>query len=203
VAGKVAGRSQAERRAATRGELLAAAERLIAERGFEAASLSDIASAAGVSKGAVYHYFPSKDELLLALLDLRFEERIDAVARLSDVRRADLPRRIPQEIPFDRRWNLLFLEFVVRAARDSSFRKQLRSRIRRLRAHGAEGVASFLEREGVESDVSSDELTMITAAVGNGLAIEALLNNRSTDDIYVETLGLLLDGLIARSERKR
>jgi hypothetical protein len=61
VAGKEI-RTQAERRAATRAELLAAAEELFAERGFSEASLGEIAGLAGVSKGALYHHFLSKDD---------------------------------------------------------------------------------------------------------------------------------------------
>ena len=44
-----------------------AATRLFAERGFESASVQDIVAAAGVTKGAMYHYFESKDDLLYAI----------------------------------------------------------------------------------------------------------------------------------------
>ena len=44
--------------------LLAVATRLFAERGFEGTSVQEIVNAAGVTKGAMYHYFGSKDDLL-------------------------------------------------------------------------------------------------------------------------------------------
>ncbi|PRX97398.1 TetR/AcrR family transcriptional regulator [Allonocardiopsis opalescens] len=44
--------------------LLAAASRLFAQRGFESTSVQDVVEAAGVTKGAMYHYFRSKDDLL-------------------------------------------------------------------------------------------------------------------------------------------
>ncbi|MCX2729759.1 TetR/AcrR family transcriptional regulator [Saccharopolyspora sp. NFXS83] len=44
--------------------LLAAATRLFAEHGFETTSVQQIVDAAGVTKGAMYHYFGSKDDLL-------------------------------------------------------------------------------------------------------------------------------------------
>jgi len=47
--------------------LLEAATRLFAERGFESASVQEIVTAAGVTKGAMYHYFDSKDDLLYAI----------------------------------------------------------------------------------------------------------------------------------------
>lgn len=61
--------SQAERRAATQGAILASARRLFAERGFEATSIDEIAGAAGVAKGAVYHHFNSKEALFASVLE--------------------------------------------------------------------------------------------------------------------------------------
>ncbi|MDL4817080.1 TetR/AcrR family transcriptional regulator [Actinomadura opuntiae] len=44
--------------------LLAVATRMFAEKGFESTSVQEIVNAAGVTKGAMYHYFGSKDDLL-------------------------------------------------------------------------------------------------------------------------------------------
>ena len=61
--------SQAERRSATIAAILTAARALFAERGFEATSIDDIALAAGVTKGAVYHHFASKEAIFVEVLD--------------------------------------------------------------------------------------------------------------------------------------
>jgi AcrR family transcriptional regulator len=55
--------TQGERRAATTGAIRAAARQLFAERGFVATSIDDIARAAGVTKGGLYHHFESKERL--------------------------------------------------------------------------------------------------------------------------------------------
>ncbi|MBV2365940.1 TetR/AcrR family transcriptional regulator [Streptomonospora nanhaiensis] len=47
--------------------LLSVATRLFAERGFERTSVQELVAAAGVTKGAMYHYFASKDDLLYAV----------------------------------------------------------------------------------------------------------------------------------------
>src|ERR1700746_63182 len=49
-------------------QLLSAAERLFAERGFLAVRLEDIGAAAGVSGPAIYRHFPNKEALLVELL---------------------------------------------------------------------------------------------------------------------------------------
>ena len=51
-----------------RSQLLAAAEQLIAQRGFPAVRLEDIGAAAGVSGPAIYRHFPNKEALLVELL---------------------------------------------------------------------------------------------------------------------------------------
>jgi AcrR family transcriptional regulator len=51
-----------------RDKLVAAAERLVAERGFLAVRLEDIGAAAGVSGPAIYRHFPNKEALLVELL---------------------------------------------------------------------------------------------------------------------------------------
>lgn len=54
-------------------ELLEAALNVFAERGYSATRLEDVASAAGVSKGAIYHYFDGKEDLLRKALQSRIE----------------------------------------------------------------------------------------------------------------------------------
>ena len=50
-------------------ELLEAALNVFAERGYRSTRLDDVAEAAGVTKGAIYHYFDTKEELLLSVID--------------------------------------------------------------------------------------------------------------------------------------
>lgn len=74
-------RTQAERSAATRQALLTAARPLFAERGFAAVGTDEIARAAGVTRGALYHQFDGKAELFAAVFEQVHEE---LAARISD-----------------------------------------------------------------------------------------------------------------------
>ncbi|MCY9784536.1 TetR/AcrR family transcriptional regulator [Nocardiopsis sp. EMB25] len=62
--GTDSGDGAAPERGAVPERLLGVATRLFAERGFEGTSVQEIVAAAGVTKGAMYHYFGSKDDLL-------------------------------------------------------------------------------------------------------------------------------------------
>ena len=75
-----------------RSQLIAAAERLVAERGYLAVRLEDIGAAAGVSGPAIYRHFPNKEALLVELL-VGISTRLlagatDVVTRADDARSA-------------------------------------------------------------------------------------------------------------------
>jgi len=53
----------------TREKLIETATRLFAERGYNATGMADILAAAGVHRGSLYHAFPAKKDLLLAVLE--------------------------------------------------------------------------------------------------------------------------------------
>ncbi len=91
------------RKAETRSLLVAAGLELFAERGFEIATLDEVALAAGFTKGAIYRHFPSKGAFLLALF-----EQYAAVARAgSGARQA------------------LTVQFAAQATRDPLLRRRL------------------------------------------------------------------------------
>src|SRR5882672_2404761 len=68
-----------------RGELLAIAAQLFADRGLKATTVRDIADAAGILSGSLYHHFDSKesmvDEILRSFLDELFGEYEAIVAK--------------------------------------------------------------------------------------------------------------------------
>jgi AcrR family transcriptional regulator len=69
--------TQAERTEATRGRLISTARRLFAEKGFAATSTEEILSEAAVSRGALYHHFPSKTDLFQAAFE-QVEDEVTA-----------------------------------------------------------------------------------------------------------------------------
>ena len=82
-------RTQAERSAATQQALLAAARRLWGERGYAEVSTPEIAEAAGVTRGAMYHQFPDKTALFIAVLEA---VEIDVLNRLAAAVAAGRPK---------------------------------------------------------------------------------------------------------------
>ena len=65
-------------------ELLDAALELFGEKGFAATRTDDVAERAGVSKGTLYLYYPSKEELLKAVISQRLSSEIAAAAEITE-----------------------------------------------------------------------------------------------------------------------
>lgn len=62
--------SRQRRGAATRADIVGVARRLFSEHGYHTTSLADIQEATGLTKGAFYHHFRSKEDLALAVVEL-------------------------------------------------------------------------------------------------------------------------------------
>ncbi len=77
----------------TRSHLLQAAEECFARLGYDATGVAEICARAGVSKGAFYHHFPSKQAVFLALLD-RWLGELDLQMVAARERAANFPETL-------------------------------------------------------------------------------------------------------------
>src|SRR5215216_2498682 len=106
-----------QRQEQTRQRLLEAATRVFARRGYQQATLQDIANEAGFTIGAVYSNFSGKEELFLALADQEVEERVAEIRAVADAaERGERPAAAAADqfrdfIERDPDWPLLFYEF--------------------------------------------------------------------------------------------
>jgi AcrR family transcriptional regulator len=104
-------------------QILEAAKETFTERGFHKTRMSDIAEASGLSKGALYWYFESKDAIILNLLEKVFEPELqDLQSLLEDNRSAEerlliYAERGAEDIIKMLKWMPLVYEFFVLAFR--------------------------------------------------------------------------------------
>src|SRR4030081_2380329 len=131
---------RSERKARTRALLLQAAARVYARRGFDGATLDEVAEEAGFRKGDVYDHFASKEKLLVALLDEHLTLQIAEQVALFDPAKATAERpragadRWMQELREDPDAFRLFVELWVHAQRDERLRRKLAGGMDALRA---------------------------------------------------------------------
>ena len=176
-------------RSETRGRVLAAAAGVFAEHGFNDASLAQIATEAGLTKGAIFSSFASKDELFAALISKQVTERLERVAdaaeQIAPADARELVRSAGQALTDstigDPAWHVMFIEFWTRAMRNP--------RSRQILAHQREAarnaIALYLDKQATALDIplpmTSQRLALVVLALSNGLAIEQLLDPQHID----------------------
>lgn len=172
---------QAERRAQTRAAVLDAAYEVFARDGYHSATLGAIVERAGVSKGALYYSFASKEDLFLAMLQERLAARAAVALRGSPIARP--PEVTPERwalnaagaVPLDREWNLLFWEFACFVARRPEHAQRLADVLRSFRAEIARWAEGALNQAGIRMPVPAEQLAGVIAALINGVAFDVVL----------------------------
>lgn len=197
-----------ERQQRTRSHLLEAAGTVFARRGFAHASVDQVAAEAGYTKGAFYANFASKEELFLALLEERFDERVAALDEIlaSDEQPGAAARAGGDEfiryLARDAEWERLFFEFAAHAARSEHFRGELVARYHGLIARIATVIDGYTKRIGFTPPGPVEEFALMIFTLANGVALERMLDPEGVpDDLLANMLELLTLGAIAKSGR--
>ena len=170
-----------ERKSQTRERLIDAAAVVFAQRGFEAASLDEVAAAAGYTKGAVYSNFASKTDLFIALIERRIEVQSAEHARrfegqdLEEMARG-LDGQPDQETDSDKQWVVLAIEFWLHAMRDERARLLMAEQYERARMASAELIVSVYEKAGQQPPLAPRDMAIVIEALGAGLAFQAALD---------------------------
>jgi AcrR family transcriptional regulator len=210
VATKTSPRRQDGRRAEARGtareRLLDAAVQVFTERGYRAASVEDIAAAAGVTKGAVYWNFEGKEDLFFALIDERVDRRareLMGVTEQAPREAATAPlisRGITSIVEEQQALILLLGEYWSLAVRDEKLRVGYVERQRALRDSLARALEARHRTTGVPLTVPGGALATGIIALATGLAQERIADPEAVpEDLLGELLSLLYDGLVHRA----
>ncbi|MDO8186932.1 TetR/AcrR family transcriptional regulator [Conexibacter sp. JD483] len=193
------------RKAATRARLLEAAARVYAARGFAGATLDDVALEAGLTKGAVYGHFGSKDNLLVALMDeyvagkvaqqVGFFDRDETTWKRPFVGSDTFMRELDEEPDAFR----LLIEFWLAATRDEQLRERFADGFHALRGMFAEFCRESAIDAGIEPLPEVDDTTAnVSLALSLGLG---LLRVVDPANVSPATLGTALSVFIRAIER--
>jgi AcrR family transcriptional regulator len=192
-----------------RDELLAAALRVFARRGYREAGVDEIAAEAGYSKGALYWHFSGKAQLLTALL----EERIDAPIRDRVALLASAPperdmsveatREFARQLEKEREAMLLEREYWTLAIRDPELRARYAERQAELRDSLAVAMEARARHLGTpDLTMPAEDVARIVMSIIGGLAVDELVEPGSVrPQLLGEALALVYAGLVARAQR--
>jgi AcrR family transcriptional regulator len=206
-ADRVDGRTSAVR-GTGRDRLLAAAEQLLADQGYHATSVDQVVRLAGLTKGAFYWNFDSKEELFLGLLEERFDSRARALMTMVAAASAEettsgrVGEAIAAMIGDHRQVVLLMNEFWALAVRDERVRERWIERQNGLRDDLASALEARHETTGVPLTVDAQKLATALIAMADGLAMDWVAEPGTiSPSLFGEMLDLLYDGLVLRAQR--
>jgi len=155
-----------------RKQLLDAAEVVMREEGYGAATVRRIASKAGLKHQAVFYYFGSQDELLLAL----YRRSADSYQeRLTTALNSDHPIRALWDVVSNMDSTGLGLEFMALANRNPTLRAEIAHRSEAFRALEADAVRHHLEALGIRPRLSPELVSILTNALARLLVQEGTL----------------------------
>ena len=199
-------RTQEQRRAETRQQLLEAARDMVAERGIAGASVDAVAEAANLTSGALYGQFGRKEGLLVALLDAWKDATASVIAAdfeassSRDDQLASLWRNLADP-PADGgdAWVLLEHELWLYACRHPGARSTVAARYEDARR----SLADALPGAAVADDPASEEgLASLLIAMVIGLEMQRRLDpDAISDELAVAGLRTLVDAFARTRER--
>jgi len=190
--------TQERRKELTRATLVAAAADVFAHKGFVAASLDEIADAAGYTRGAIHFHFGSKEDLFLAVL-ARHEEHLLA----AYVER----RRAAESFAVDAAGNasewtavhaaggvddvVLQLEFSTFALRNPGFRVRAAELEQRTVAATAELLVQLAEQRGLRWKVPVEQVSELLHVTSRGLVERSAITGRDEEATFEAFLSML------------
>lgn len=185
-------------------QILNAAEDVFTSKGFAATRMDDIADQTGLSKGTLYLYFKSKDDLIIAILDRIFQREFKALEKLKtepisaeaairqfiDVATADIGAMLPL-MP-------IVYEFLALAFRNTYVHHALKHYFNRY----LDVLAPIIQR-GIDSGefrpLDAEEVAIAAGAILEGTLLEWVYDRSRIDPVkHIQTgISLLLDGIRA------
>jgi len=187
-------------------QILNAAEDVFTKKGLDVARMDDIAEETGLSKGTLYLYFKSKDDLIIAILDRIFE----GVFKQMDARKDNLLSateaisQFTEEAIRDYKKMLRLMpvayEFLALAFRNKTVQKALKQYFR----HYMDMLVPIIQR-GIDSgefrQVDAREVAIAAAAIYEGTVLLWVYDNTLVDlEHHIRSsIKLLLEGVQART----
>jgi AcrR family transcriptional regulator len=188
----------------TRSHILDVAGELFAERGYDATSVADICAQAGVTKGAFYHHFESKQAVFLELRD-RWLSPLEAQLNLARDPNETLPQLLQHvadmasamfaEAGEDQRQKV-FLELLSAARQDPTILPAMLAPMHRYREWFEQLISAGI-KEGTLRKVDRALAAQVLLSLGFGLIMLSLLDPHGGDwgDISSRAMPLLMQGL--------
>lgn len=190
----------------TRTKIIESAIKLFSNRGFNASSVDDICAEAGISKGAFYHHFETKQALFLALLDRWLHSIDNAIEASKDKTAPETFMQMTEAFPYvfetAREGLPMFFEFWLQASRDKKVWEASIAPYRRYHKYFTSLIKKGVE-EGSFVEVDPELAARMIVSTAMGLFLQSLLDPKGAnwEKVARESTTLLLNSLVKNEDR--
>jgi AcrR family transcriptional regulator len=188
-----------ERQEQTREQLVEAAARVFARRGYHRATVDEIAAEAGFTIGALYSNFETKEKLFLAIADRQVESRVAEISSVADAAVGEgeageeVAGQLKAFLETDPDWPLLFYEFWSLSVRNPELGDELAQRREAIRDALADTLQRVADHLGFKLRFPAPVLATAMAASLNGLAFERAADPKALpDEVFAEFVTAVL-----------
>ena len=187
----------------TQAKIITSAIKLFSTRGFNAASVDDICKDAGISKGAFYHHFESKQALFLVLLDGWLQNIDKAIEASKDLTAPETFMQMTEAFPyiFETAGGGLpmFLEFWLQASRDKKIWDASIAPYRRYHKYFTTLIKKGVE-EGSFVEVDPELTARMIVSTAMGLLLQSLLDPKGAkwEKVARESTTMLVNNLLKK-----
>jgi len=188
----------------THNNILKAAAKCFAQNGFNETTMDQISKEAGVSKGALYWYFRSKEELFIKLKEKNVAEVLQTLIKLFapmesfDSKLAEASRLYFSLLtPGQRRVARLNMEFWAASPKISKVSKMLNDQYNKLQAFLKSTIEKAIEKGELRKEIDSESLAIILLATLDGLELHWAVLEKDFDwqKIHDTFHDIILNGL--------
>ena len=192
----------------SRERILAAAVSIFAHKGFQRASLDEIAAEAHLTKGAIYWHFRSKNDLFTSLLEYRFQQHTAPLAEelalalaapTTQARQqaiATMLRDMLNRFHDNAAWPRLYLEFVSQT-RDNQIASSMAKLYDHARLLAKQMIERLVEAGITDPDLDADTVSIFWCALIDGFMLAWVMKPETFADgqLVERTVAMLWNGL--------
>ncbi|MGB3483207.1 MAG: TetR/AcrR family transcriptional regulator [Mycobacterium sp.] len=203
-------KSPTKRRPVTVAAVLDAGLTAFLERGFHQASIHDITAAAGLTRGAFYSNFPTKEALFLAIYDRKTDDMFSELHRVLETTPKDvdavpaLLNHVAGGASGGDNWPLTLAEFTVHAARNAAVRADFVAHRARSAGKLSDLITEVAEATGRRLDTDAGELADAILALHEGTALLRVsrADSKRSGALFERMAAVIVDALTpVRSDR--
>jgi AcrR family transcriptional regulator len=183
--------------AGARERLMEATAHIMREEGYAAATSRRVSARAGVRSALVYYYFPTRDDLFVAVLRAGSDA---SLAKMRQAITADEPLRALWSINTDPRWTGLYAEFVALANHRKVISAELKSYAERVRDIETAAATVALRARGIDlTEFPPVAISMLIAQTARSLCNESAIGMTEGHEELRELVNRYLD-LVASTD---